>query len=382
VPAINKNPIFTFTQKSELEKLSAIIAALESWAPLSLQESYDNAGLITGHGDMPVTGVLICLDSTEAVVDEAIANNCNLIIAHHPIIFTGLKKLNGKNYIERTIIKAIKNDIAIYAIHTNLDNIADGVNSKIAEKLELSNLRILSPKNGILKQLVTYCPHKNAEAVKSALFAAGAGAISNYDECSFSTEGSGTFRGNGVSNPVVGEKNIRHTEPETKIEVVFEAWKMGSVMKGLREAHPYEEIAYSIHDIDNQYNYVGSGLIGDLKTSEKTGDFLKRLKTVMNAGVIRHTIVLKESVQKIAVCGGSGSFLLQDAIRLGADVFVSADFKYHQFFDADGKILIADIGHFESEQFTKDLIYEFLKGKFTTFALRLSGLNSNPINYF
>lgn len=365
-----------------MEKLSNIIAALESWAHPSLQESYDNSGLLTGNNDMLITGALICLDSTEQVIEEAIANQCNLVIAHHPIIFSGLKKLNGKDYIERTIIRAIKNDIAIYAIHTNLDNVASGVNRRIAEKLSLSKLRVLSPKKGILRQLVTYCPHKDAEAVRSALFAAGAGAIGNYDECSFSHEGSGTFRGNGDSNPVIGQKNIRHTEPETRIEVVFEAWKTADVMKGLRQSHPYEEIAYSIHNIDNQYNSIGSGIIGELDQAESTLEFLSRLKSVMKVGCVRHTRIISDSVRRVAVCGGSGSFLLQDAIRQGADVFISADFKYHQFFDADGKILIADIGHFESEQFTKDLIYEYLKGKFTTFALRLSGLNTNPINYF
>lgn len=365
-----------------MEKLSNIIEALERWAPPSLQETYDNSGLIIGHGDMTVTGALICLDSTEQIIDEAIANQCNLVIAHHPIIFSGLKKLNGKNYIERTIIKAIKNDIAIYAIHTNLDNIASGVNRKIAEKLGLTKLRILSPKNGILRQLVTYCPNKDAESVRTALFAAGAGAIGNYDECSFSNEGSGTFRGNEDSNPVIGQKNIRHTEPETRIEVVLESWKTGEVMKALRKAHPYEEIAYSIHSIDNQYKNIGSGMIGELDQPESPKDFLVRLKSAMQAGCVRHTRFIGESVKRIAVCGGSGSFLLQDAIRAGADVFVSADFKYHQFFDSDDRILVADIGHFESEQFTKDLIYDYLNGKFTTFALRLSRLNTNPINYF
>ena len=365
-----------------MEKLSVILSALEQWAPPSLQESYDNSGLITGNREMLITGALICLDSTEAVLDEAITHNCNLVIAHHPIVFSGMKKLNGNNYVERTIIKAIKNDIAIYAIHTNLDNVAAGVNSMITSKIGLSNIRILSPKGGFLKQLVTYCPHENAEKVRAALFEAGAGAIGNYDECSFSSSGSGTFRGSEISNPVIGQKGVRHTEPETRIEAVFESWKTAAVMKKLREAHPYEEIAYSIHSLDNQYNNIGSGMIGDLPEAENTMNFLSRLKDVMKSGCIRYTRPTGKQIKRIAVCGGSGSFLLQDAITQGADVFVSADFKYHQFFDADDRIMIADIGHFESEQFTKDLIYEFLNGKFTTFALRLSGLNTNPINYF
>src|SRR5688572_14877452 len=205
-------------------------------APLSYQESYDNAGLITGNPQMDIRGALICLDSTEAIIDEAIATNCNLVIAHHPIIFSGLKKLTGKNYVERTLIKAIKNDIAIYAIHTNLDNVNSGVNKAICNRLGIINTRILSPKTGILKKLVTYCPEDHSGKVLATLFSAGAGGIGNYDECSFSTKGTGTFRGNESSNPVVGEKGVRHNEPEDRIEVIFRAFDQQKVLRALRDA--------------------------------------------------------------------------------------------------------------------------------------------------
>jgi dinuclear metal center YbgI/SA1388 family protein len=365
-----------------LEKLANILQQLESLAPPGYQESYDNSGLLTGSPEMMVKGVLICLDSTEEIIEEAIRTGCNLVIAHHPILFSGIKKLNGKNYVERTLIKAIKNDIAIYAIHTNLDNVRNGVNKAICDRIGLSDTEILSPKSGLLKKLVTYCPEIQADAVKSALFAAGAGSIGNYDECSFSTSGTGTFRGNESSAPAVGQKGVRHLEAESRIEVVFEGRAEPVILKALRAAHPYEEIAFDVYSLDNKYNNVGSGMIGELKESLGITEFLALLKSRMQTGVIKYTTPLQSTIKRVAVCGGSGSFLLPDAIRSGADAFVTADFKYHQFFDGEGKVLIADIGHYESEQFTKELIYNFLNEKFTTFALRLSELNTNPINYF
>ncbi len=365
-----------------MEKLATIIHLLEQLAPLYYQESYDNSGLITGSPEMEITGALICLDSTEEIIDEAIAKGCNLVISHHPIIFSGLKKLNGKNYVERTIIKAIKNDIAIYAIHTNLDNVLAGVNQEICNRIGLVNTSILVPKSGILKKLVTYCPENQVEVIKSALFQAGAGNIGNYDECSFTVTGTGTFRGNADSNPAVGEKGKRHHEPEARIEVVFEIQNQRKIVESLLSAHPYEEVAYDIYSIDNQHKNVGSGMIGELEKALPVEEFLKLVKTRLSTNCIRYTKTSKTSVKKIAVCGGSGSFLLPMALKSGADAFITADFKYHQFFDAEGKLVIADIGHYESEQFTKELIYSFLNGKFTTFALRLSELNTNPINYF
>ncbi len=362
-------------------KISEIIDHLESFAPFSLQESYDNSGLITGSKELEVTGILIALDCLESIVEEAITNKCNLIISHHPIIFSGLKKINGKNYIERVIIKAIKNDIAILSIHTNLDNVYAGVNAKIAEKIGLANLKILAPKTDLLKKFVTYCPADSAEKLRQALWGAGAGQIGNYDEVSFNLSGIGTYKGNENSNPVIGEKGKLEREPEERIEMIFASHLEGKILKALREVHPYEEIAYDLIPLSNQWQQVGSGMFGELETPMGLEEFLKHLKLVMKTDVIRFTNLEGKSIQKVAVCGGSGSFLLQNAISAHADVFVTADFKYHQFFDSEGKIVIADIGHFESEQFTIDLLYDNLKQKFPTFAIRKTGINTNPITY-
>ena len=363
-------------------KIKEITNYLESVAPLHYQESYDNAGLLVGDANREIDAALITLDCTEEVVEEAIENNCNLIIAHHPIIFSGLKKITGQNYVERTIIKAIKNDIAIYAIHTNLDNIKTGVSAKIAEILGVENCKILSPKKDLLRQLAVYCPVSDTEKVKEALFQAGAGDIGNYDECSFSAKGEGTFRANEGCDPHIGNIGERHTEKEEKIEVIFPKYKENTIISALKQAHPYEQVAYQIYILDNIYENVGAGIVGELAQKVDTNRFLEMLKTKMQTDCIRHTKLVKNQIKRVAICGGSGSFLLSNAICEKADIFITADFKYHEFFDGENDIIIADIGHFESEQFTKDLIYDLLNKKFSKFAVRLSKVNTNPINYF
>ena len=361
--------------------IAEVIAHLESIAPPSLQESYDNAGLLTGSRETEVTGILVCLDSTEKVIEEAIALGCNLVIAHHPIIFGGLKKLTGSTYVERTVIMAIRNNIAIYAIHTNLDNIFGGVNLRIAEQLELTNCRVLSPKKGVLKKLVTFAPTHQAEQVRNALFDAGAGQVGHYDRCSFNLEGTGTFRGGAGTSPFVGVPGIDHQEPETRIEVIFPDWKEASILSALRASHPYEEVAYDIYRLDNAFQAAGAGMIGETRHAMDEFLFLRFVKSKMETGSIRHSPLLGKEVKKVAVCGGSGIFLLRDAIAAGADVFITSDCKYHQFFDADGRIVIADIGHYESEQFTIPLLGSFLQEKFTTFAVHFSKIITNPVNY-
>jgi dinuclear metal center YbgI/SA1388 family protein len=362
-------------------KLREITNYLESIAPLAYQESYDNSGLICGNHDMEITGAVICLDSTEAVIEEAIANKCNLVIAHHPIVFSGIKKFNGKNYVERVIIKAIQNNIAIYAAHTNLDNVSKGVNSKIAKKIGLTNCSILAPMHNTLKKLTTFCPDDQAAALRTALFAVGGGAIGNYDECSFNTSGIGTFRAGENTNPFVGEKGKQHEEKETKIELIYPVYLESRLLKALFTAHPYEEVAYDILVLDNVNNSIGAGMVGELVEEMEETAFLKHLKQTMETDMVRYTALKGKKVKTVAVCGGSGSFLLKNAIAAGADVFVTGDFKYHQFFDAENQIVIADIGHYESEQFTMELFYDILSEKFSTFALHLSKINTNPINY-
>jgi dinuclear metal center YbgI/SA1388 family protein len=362
--------------------IKEITNSLEKLAPLPLEEGYDNAGLIAGDANWVCKKALITLDSTEDVVEEAIQKDCNLIIAHHPIVFSGLKKITGRNYVERTLIKAIKNDIAIYAIHTNLDNVYDGVNKKMADKLNLQHCSILLPKKDLLRKLVTYCPAAHADHVREALFSAGAGHIGNYDACSFNSEGIGTFRANEYSNPFVGEKGKMHQEAEQRIEMVYSIWKEQNILKALFQAHPYEEIAYDLIPLFNISPNKGAGMMGLLEKPMHWQDFLALLKKTFKAEVIRHTNPVKDEIKKVALCGGSGSFLLPNAIAAQADIFITADYKYHQFFDADNKIMIADIGHFESEQFTSELIFDYLQQKFPTFALVLSETKTNPINYY
>ena len=362
-------------------RISDITTFLESIAPLSYQEDYDNAGLIVGDRNKEISAALISLDCTEAVVDEAIEKGCGLIISHHPIVFRGLKKFNGNNYVERVVIKAIRNDIAIYAIHTNFDNVLHGVNAKIADKLGLKACEILAPKTGLLKKLVTFCPIDHADKVRSALFGAGAGGIGNYSDCSYNLEGFGTFKAGDQTNAYVGEKGVLHKEPEVRIETIYPVQIDRQVLRALFETHPYEEVAYDLYPLTNSFDHVGSGMIGILDNEAEELTFLQNVKKGLNTKVIRYTTLRGKAVRRVAVCGGAGGFLLQDAIRAGADVFITADYKYHEFFDADEKIVIADVGHFESDQFTQELLFEIIQKKFANFALHLTGKNTNPINY-
>jgi len=363
-------------------KIQEITSFLETIAPASLQESYDNAGLITGDANWNCTGVITTLDATEEVVREAIEKNCNLIVAHHPIIFSGLKKITGKNYVEKTIIRAIKNDIAIYAIHTNLDNVLAGVNGKMADKLGLVNRKILLPKKGLIKKLTTFVPINEAENLRNALFAAGAGEIGNYSNCNFSTIGEGTFKAGEGTNPFIGNIGERHTEKEIRMETIFPAWAETAVIKALLAEHPYQEVAYDTFTLENAHQNVGSGLIGELQKPISAREFLHQIKKAFQLIVIKHTPLLDNLVTKVAICGGAGSFLIKSAISAGADFYITGDVKYHEFFDADEKLVIADIGHFESEQYTIDLLFDVLRNKFHNFAVLKTGVSTNPVSYF
>jgi dinuclear metal center YbgI/SA1388 family protein len=365
-----------------MPEIKEIIDVLEAFAPPSFQESYDNCGALTGQIDSECTGVLFALDCTEAVVLEAIQNKCNLIVAHHPILFSGLKKITGETYVERTIILAIQNSICIYAMHTNLDNVVGGVNAMLANKLGLSNLKVLAPKAGLLSKLVTYVPEKNHQTVLEALFKAGCGNIGNYSHCSFNSKGTGTFMGNSQTNPFSGEPEKLSIDPEVKVETVFYTHQKSKVIKALLANHPYEEVAYDIfhNNIDNQF--IGSGMIGELPVEIDEVDFLTLIKENLNLKFLKHTNFTRKSIKKVALCGGSGVFLLKNAINSGADAFLTADIKYHEFFDADNKLLLIDAGHYETEQFTPEIFYSIIQNKFPTFAIRLSKINTNPVNYF
>jgi len=362
-------------------RIKDIVKPLEEIAPVCLQESYDNSGLQIGYPDQEADKVLITLDITDEVVEEAIQKGCKLIISHHPLIFTGLKKITGKNYTERLVSKIIKNDIAVYAAHTNLDNAAQGINEILGKKLGLINLKILHPKKDLLRKLVTFCPTEHAEKVRTALFTAGAGHIGNYDSCSFNTPGTGSFRGLENSNPFTGETGKLHFENEIRIETIYPIYKEQDILKALFSSHPYEEVAYDIYPLNNTFCRVGAGMIGELEREADEIEFLKIIKKTIGAKIIRHSGLTGNKIRKVALCGGSGSFLIPEAVKAGADVYITGDIKYHDFFDAEKKILIADAGHFETEQFAKELIYSILIKNFPTFAVLISEINTNPISY-
>ena len=359
-----------------------VINHLEELAPLAYAEDFDNVGLLVGDKNAKITSILVTLDTLEAVVDEAILEKCNLIVSFHPIIFKGLKKLTGKSYVERVVMKAIKHDIAIYSIHTALDNALQGVNDMICNQLKLTNKRILIPQSATIKKLTTYVPNSEAEQLRSALFKAGAGSLGNYDDCSFNVEGVGTFTGNESAKPTKGNKGEIHFEKETKISVTYAKHLESKILTALFKTHTYEEVAYEITTLENKNQNIGMGMVGELNKPMEAKSFLKYLKTSMNTELIRHSALLNKPIKKVAVLGGSGSFAIQAAKHNGADVFITADLKYHDFFAAENSIILADIGHYESEQFTKNLLVAYLTKKISNFAIVLSKTNTNPVKYF
>ncbi|MCE7053611.1 Nif3-like dinuclear metal center hexameric protein [Algoriphagus sp. AGSA1] len=362
-------------------KISEVISYLEQIAPPTYQESYDNATLITGNRDAEVTGIVCTLDCIEAVVAEAIGLGANMIVAHHPIVFKGVKSLTGRNYVERTIIKAIKNDIAIYAIHTNLDHVSHGVNKRISDRLQLKDTKILQPKKQLLSKLVFFVPEPEKDKVLQAVYSAGAGRIGEYSECSFQIKGTGTFTPSEKANPTLGEPGKAQQEKEVRVEVLVANHLLPKVLRKMRAAHSYEEVAYYIQSLENENQEVGAGMIGILSDEMGSEEFLDYLKAKMNLEVIKHTSLIARKIKKVAVCGGAGIFLLGDAKRAGADIFVTSDVKYHEFFDADGALILCDIGHYESEIFTKELLHEFLSQNFPNIALYLTKVVTNPSSY-
>ena len=358
-----------------------ITELLEELAPLAHAEDFDNVGLLVGDARTEVTGVLVTLDTLENVVDEAVETDCNLIVSFHPIIFGGLKKLTGSSYVERTVIKAIQNNIAIYSMHTALDNIQEGVNGKICEVLGIERPKILIPKKGTLEKMVTYVPRKDAEALRTSLFAAGAGNIGKYSDCSFSVEGTGSYKAGEKANPVIGNIGQLHYEEEVQINVIYPKSKRTWLLKALFENHPYEEVAYELFALQNTDQNMGMGMVGTLAEPMHEEDFLGHVKEKMNVSVIRHSQLLGKKVDRIAVLGGSGAFAIDAAKASGAQIFITADIKYHEFYKAENKMVIADIGHYETEQFTKNLLVDYLTKKIPNFAIRLAESKTNPIQY-
>ncbi|THF49983.1 Nif3-like dinuclear metal center hexameric protein [Flavobacterium supellecticarium] len=363
-------------------KIKAILDVLEEMAPLAYAEDFDNVGLLVGDTNTTATGVLVCHDALENVIDEAIRRECNLIVCFHPILFSGLKKITGKNYVERSVLKAIKNDIAIYAVHTALDNHQQGVNKIFCDALGLTNTRVLIPKANFIQKLVTYTIPENATTLRNALFEAGAGKIGNYEDCGFTSQGMGSYMGNENSNPEIGERFEFVEATEIKIEVTFEKHLQSKILKALFQNHVYEEVAYEIYALQNAHQNIGLGMTGKLENPMDESEFLQLVKDKMQADGIRHSAFTGKKIQKVAVLGGSGSFAIGNAISAQADAFITADLKYHQFYEAENKLLLADIGHFESERYTKNYIVDYLTKKIPNFAIILSEENTNPVKYF
>ncbi|WP_018344916.1 Nif3-like dinuclear metal center hexameric protein [Cytophaga aurantiaca] len=365
-----------------MPRILDLISYLEQYAPLAYQESYDNCGLLVGDKQQECTGVVVCLDVIEDVVDEAIAKGYNLIVAHHPVIFSGIKKITGANYVERIIIKAIQNNISIYAIHTNLDNLEDGVSGMLAKKLELKNTQILAPKKGTLSKLVTFVPVADTDKLLQGLFATGAGTIGNYSECSYTVTGTGSFKPNDQANPSIGQANTAEHVSENRIEIIYPNHLENKVVSALHAHHPYEVPAYDLVALGNATMHVGSGSIGELDEAMSTDAFLAYISKKLSLSCVRFTTSFKGEIKKVALCGGSGSFLLKNAIASKADVLITSDFKYHDFFDAEDRILVCDIGHYESEIHTKELLMSVLTKKFVNIAVVLSSIHTNPIGYY
>ncbi|SEH57871.1 dinuclear metal center protein, YbgI/SA1388 family [Epilithonimonas hominis] len=363
-------------------KIKEFINEFEQIIPVRQAEDFDNVGLLCGNPEREISGVLIAHDALEFIIDEAIEKNFNLILCFHPIIFSGLKSITGKNYVERAVLKALENKIAIYAIHTAFDNDYFGVNYKICEVLGLKNQQVLMPKKNQLKKLEVYVPTDSAEKLRNALFVAGAGNIGFYDECSFTIQGDGTFRPLEGSNPVTGTHNERENANEVLINVIFEDYKTNQILFAMKENHPYEEVAYQLITLENDNQYTGLGRCGNLEQEMDELDFLTFIKQKFNIDIIRHSSLNNKKIRTIGVLGGSGASGIKAAMSAKCDAYITGDVKYHDFFFAEGKMLICDIGHFESEQFVVQQLFEILSEKFTTFAIAKTTQKTNPVNYF
>lgn len=361
-------------------KIKEILHTIEQLAPIPLQESFDNSGVQIGDINQEAKGAIVCIDVTEAVIDEAIALGCNLVISHHPLAFRTFKTLTGKNYVERCMIKACKHDIVVYTAHTNLDNASEGINQYLADMLNLQHVRILEPQKNKLLKLVTFVPHTHAELVRNTLFNAGAGHIGNYDSCSYNITGEGTFRAGDLAKPYCGEVGELHTEPETRIEVVLPAYRLSEVKQALIAVHPYEEPAYDFYALENVWSKVGSGVVGTLPEEMEEEDFLYLLKDVFHLKNIQHSALRGKSVRDVAICSGAGAFLIPKAISYSADVFITGEAKYNDFYDVEDKLLLAVVGHYESEIFTKNIFFDIISKKYPTFAVYMSGFDVNPVN--
>lgn len=359
-----------------------IFDRIERWAPREIAWERDNIGLQVGSADREVNKILLTLDLTEPALKKALEQNCSLIITHHPLIFNPLKKIDIQNNLKsRLIEKLIKNNITLYSAHTNLDYTKKGVSFILAEKLALKNLRFLSPIERTQSKIVVFTPSYSLEKVSDAIFSAGGGIIGEYSECSFRSNGKGTFRGSELSNPSIGIKKKKEIVDEIRLEVVADNWKINSVMHAIKKVHPYEEPAIDIYPLKNRGNY-GVGAVGELNKPMSAAYFLNYVLDKLKIRNFRYSGKSGGMISKIAVCGGAGSEYINDAVNAGADAFITADVRYHAFQEAEGKILLIDAGHYETEIFALDAVSRFLKKNFEDIEIIKFTKNVNPVIFY
>lgn len=362
--------------------LKTLLAGLEQWVPFVWQENYDNAGLILGDPNQQIRKALVCFDVTPEVVDEAVRNEADLILSHHPAIFKGIKRINPASRLGYMLKQSLCHDIAWCALHTNLDNTLSGVNSWLCEHLGLQEVRPLVPLQGIYGKLQVYVPEAYAEKLRQALAEAGCGAGTKYDTCSYTSRGEGRFRAGSQAHPFTGRIGELHCEAECKIECLYPLHKTRQVLDVLRTNHPYEEPAFDLLPLQNEAVEQGAGAIGILPETMQERELLDKLKELTGVHCIRHSGFQGRRIKKIALCGGSGGSFIANACGQKADVYITGDLKYHDFTDTEPGTWLVDIGHFESEKFAMELIFRFIRKNFPNFAVSISEQAKNPVSFY
>lgn len=364
-----------------------LIKYLEDWAPPGAAWEKDNVGLLVGSGDEKIENIFLSLELTGEVLEQALKKNCNFIFTHHPLIFNPVKNLDvNKNPNSKLIYKLIKNDINLFSAHTNLDFTKDGVSFTLAKKLKLNKITFLKNEESNQFKVVVFLPETNLDEVASAMFNQGAGIIGEYNNCSFRTNGIGTFKGSANSNPFIGKKENFEKANEVRLEVLVDSWKLNKVINAMLKSHPYEEPAYDIYPLRNKNVNYGAGAIGELDNEMNVNEFLKHVEKSLLLSNFRFVNGNKRRIKKVAVCGGSGSELLNDAISKNADVFITADIKYHTFHDAKNKILLIDAGHYETEvvilKIVEEKIKKLIKEKKENIKVYKYSSSTNPVKFY
>jgi dinuclear metal center YbgI/SA1388 family protein len=365
-----------------------IADALEQWAPPGSAQSYDNVGLQVGDASRSVERAVLALDCTPAVVEEAERQGAELIITHHPLLFQPLSAVTTDDYESAVALRLAEAGIALYSAHTNLDAAPGGVSFALAKRLGLTDVGFLDGFDETLYKLATFVPADHFDAVRSALADAGAGRIGDYEACAFAHEGTGFFRPGDAANPHIGTAGgDLESADEVKLEVEVARWDLGGVLGALQDAHPYEEVAYDVYPVQQKNSRAGLGAVGRLASPESLSDFLGRVADRLDAGSLRYAGPDEATVERVAVCGGAGSDFVGQALAAGADAYVTADVKYHEFFEALGpdgvpQLAFIDAGHYETEALTEALLRDWLADRFNDVDWQRTGVRTSPMQTF